>query len=357
MKMFRLILLTALISMLAQTAFAQQKFAGRVIDIVDGKTVVIEMSTGKITAVLQHIEVPEPEQPLHATVKEHLGKLVLGKTVVFHPRGISPRKTVGRMMLDDVDVSQKMLRDGAAWHEPLARSGQNPAESEYYRANESQAKAEKRGVWSIKDLKPAWEFRADKKEDLRKQEQLVLAQYSAKAQPAPNPSARPATAKNRMWADTNPAIKNVGALLSGYNAEKKTGYIATPFLEVRNLEGENPLQKTVGSISYFYSEDDKKRRTGTFVIQLESSSTEWRFLKSSHLVVMADGKDIVVGKAKRTARLDGDLFREGLTYKISRSTLDRIANGKEVVLKIDNYLVVPTEGLQMLIYNLLQVSE
>lgn len=355
--MIRLILFTAIVSILAQTAFSQQKFAGRVIDIVDGKTVVIEMATGKITAVLQHIEVPEPEQPLHATVKEHLGKLVLGKIVVFHPRGISPHKTVGRLVLDDVDVSQKMLRDGAAWHEPLARSGQNPTESEDYRANESQAKAEKRGVWSIAGLKPAWEFRAEKKEDLRRQEQLILAQYAAKTREAQASPTRPATSvKASMWADTNPAIKNVGALLSGYNAEKKTGYIATPFLGVREMQGEGHLQKTVASISYFYTEDDKKGRNGTFVIQLESSSTEWRFLKSNNLVLMADGKDIVVGKAKRIARQDGDSFREGLTYRIDRSTLDRFANGKDVVLKIGNYLIIPTEGFQLLVYNLLQVS-
>ena len=29
-------------------------------------------------------------------------------------------------------------------------------------SNEAQAKAEKRGVWGIEGLKPAWEFRAEK---------------------------------------------------------------------------------------------------------------------------------------------------------------------------------------------------
>ena len=58
------------------TAYPQRKFGGTVVEVVNGKTAVIQLSTGnKVTVILQFIEIPEAEQPLYQTVKEHLGAL------------------------------------------------------------------------------------------------------------------------------------------------------------------------------------------------------------------------------------------------------------------------------------------
>jgi micrococcal nuclease len=161
MKHSRLIFLIIFTLIFSVSASAQRKFSGTVVDVVDGKTVVLEMQAGsRITVELQYIEVPEPEQQLHQTVKEHLRQMVYGKHVEFLPRGIAENKTVGQISIGGVDVSQQMLRDGAAWHISPEKTGQDETQRELYQTNEALAKAEKRGVWSIENLQPAWEFRA-----------------------------------------------------------------------------------------------------------------------------------------------------------------------------------------------------
>ena len=83
------------------TAYPQRVFGGTVVEVINGKTVVIELSSGsKLTAVLQFIEIPEAEQPLHQTVKEHLEKLLLGKTVQFQPRRILKSESVGQLTVE-----------------------------------------------------------------------------------------------------------------------------------------------------------------------------------------------------------------------------------------------------------------
>ncbi len=350
MRVLKHILFTAIVLILAQTAFSQQKFAGRVIEIVDGKTVVIEMATGKITAVLQHIEVPEPEQALHATVKEHLGKLVLGKPVVFLPRGITWKKTVGRLMLDDIDVSQKMLRDGAAWLEPLARSGQDTKENEDYKANEAWAKAEKRGVWSINGMKPASEFRAEKRENERRQKEDQAAR-SAEEQ-----IGRAGAVASRKRPQANAASRSVGPLINNYNAERKTGHIGTPLLKVTELDKESQ-QVTVIDFTYAYNDTDRHARKGRYVLRLFSFANGWRFLKSNELTILADEQTIVVGKPRRLAKKENDFAGESLQYELKRGVLDKIVNARDVVIKVGDYGILPSEGLQMILYSLLQASD
>jgi len=65
-------------------------------------------------------------------------------------------------MLGGVDLSSQLIRDGAAWHEPATTSGQTPHEAAEYANNQQLAKAEKRGVWSISNLKTPWEIRSER---------------------------------------------------------------------------------------------------------------------------------------------------------------------------------------------------
>ncbi len=372
MKHLRPILCIVFLLLLAGTGFSQRRFSGKVTEVIDGKTVVIEVETGKLTAVLQHIEIPEPEQPLYGTVREHLEKLVLGKKIEFRPQGMLPTKSFGQLYVGGLDIAQQMLRDGGAWHIGSDRSGQDKQESSAYQYSQDQAKNEKRGVWSIADMKPAWQFRAER-EELRKQQEELKEQSALKARMAsavPANSANPAAnGTPKMWADKNPALSNVGALLNGYNAEKKTGYISTPLMGISGLdkEGEQhqkdkpsqqviPEHQAAMEITYIYKEG-REGRTGVYVIGLVSYSKEWKFLRSNSMVITADEKRVVTAKAKRTTDSDGALFRERLTYELRRSDIEAIANSNEMIIKIGNYPVTPTHGLQMVLYNLLQASK
>ena len=61
MKNVRFIFALAVIFLSAGLGYSQSTLAGRVVKVLDGKTVVIEISSGKLTAELQYIEVPEPD--------------------------------------------------------------------------------------------------------------------------------------------------------------------------------------------------------------------------------------------------------------------------------------------------------
>lgn len=356
MKNLRPILFTLLILLLADSSFSQGKFSGKVIEVIDGKTVVIEMGSGKLTAVLQYIEIPEREQPLYWTVRDHLEKLVLGKSVEFHPQGITPEKTFCQLYVVGLDIAQQMLRDGAAWHMSPEQSGQDSQESVVYQQNQEQAKSEKRGVWAIENLKPAWQFRADKRQ-AAESSKLTAASGNA-ARSTFVSSSKPASKPAGMWGDANPSLKNIGALLNGYNAKTKTGYIGTSLLGVTELEKEkvNDQQKTEVDITYYYKEDDQKGRKGVFVVSVVSISNEWRFLKYNDLVVVVDEKSTVIGKAKRTTVHDGDTVREKLTYEVSRSSMEKIVNGGDVIIKVGDYMMRPAHGLQLILYNMLQIA-
>ncbi len=356
MKNVRPIIFILFILLLAGSSFSQRKFSGKAIEAIDGKTVVIEIGSGKLTAVLQYIEVPEREQPLYWTVREHFEKLVLGKHVEFYPQGIQSTQTVGQLYIGGLDIAQQMLRDGAAWHINSGESGQNAQEGAVYQQNQDQARNEKRGVWSVNNLQPAWQFRAEKRQ-AAEASKLTAVNGNATRSTFVS-STKPARKPAGMWGDTNPSLKNVGALLNGYNAKTKTGYIGTSLLGVAELEKEkvNDQQKTAVDITYFYKEDDQKGRKGVFVVSVVSISNEWRFLKYNDLVVVVDDKSTVIGKAKRTTVKDGDKVSEKLTYEVSRSSMEKIVNGGDVIIKVGDYMMRPAHGLQLILYNMLQIA-
>lgn len=117
MKNFRFLFVLCVTLIFVSSISAQRRFAGEVVEVLNGNTAVVQLNNGgKVTIVLQFIEVPEPEQQLSQTVKEHLAKFLVGKTVEVNPRGFSTAKTFGQIFLGDTDISYQLLRAGAAWY-------------------------------------------------------------------------------------------------------------------------------------------------------------------------------------------------------------------------------------------------
>lgn len=337
------------ILMLGVSAAGQLSVHGEVIEIIDGRTVIVAIPSGKVRVELQFIEVPEPGQELYATVKEHLRSLVIGKVVVYRPTTIFNDRTIGRMMLKDVDVSQQMLRDGAAWHIPSQVSGQVEGDHALYASIETAAKNEKRGVWSIPGLRPAWEIRAKKKENEQRQE------YNSSASSGSVRSA--ANRKPGMWADINPSLGNVGALMSGYNAKTKTGFVSTSLLGINGRDNDLAAEMRLAiDVTFYYREDDRKGRKGVFVITLVSASRKLQFLNNNDLWVMGDGKNTNIGKPRRTVSKDGDYVWESLRYEVSRNTINRMVNSDGVFMKVGAHVIYLT-GFTYLLYNMLEISQ
>ena len=341
------ILVSLALSLLAVSAVAQSSLPGEVVDVIDGRTLLVAVPAGTIKIELQYIEVPDPGQQLYNAVKYHLRDLVAGKTVTYRPRTILRDRTIGRLMLNNVDVSQQMLRDGAAWHIPSEASGQEKGEFDLYASTEAEAKQEKRGVWSIPGLKRASEIAEDERADAEREEQV---------QSALNRSAR-ANGRSGRWADINPALGNVGALVNGYNAETKTGFLSTSLLALEEMDKTRvSLNKGAFEFTYYYKEDDRKGRKGFFVATVASVSKKPLFAGNNNLVLIADGRMSVVSKPRRTVSNEGDNVRETLTYQLSRSTMDKIVNGSDVFLKIGSY-IIESQGVKFLLYNMLQLSQ
>jgi len=340
------IAIAVLLLMLSFAAFGQMTVGGTVIDVVDGKTVLIELPNGKVRAEMQYIEVPERGQELHDVVVQHLRSLALGKTVSFRAQQIMADRTVGLLMIRDIDLAQQMLRDGAAWHIRHKPTGQSSAEMKTYESNESDAKAERRGVWSVEGMKTAWQFRSE-----RDAAQNATVPVLSKELPVERPQIKKPTG---YWSDVNPKMQNVGALASGYNHAARSGYVGTSYLPAKQTEIEvADGTQTAIDITYFYKEYEVTGRQGVFIITLVSSSSKWRFLEKNELTVIADGKKYAVGKPKRVAdEVDGKQM-ERLTFNVDRKILDAFVNGSEVIFTVGKSAYTPAPGMQMLLNNLL----
>ena len=342
---------------LSQQTYAQSKMSGNVVEVLDGKTVVIDVDGRKLTAELQFIEVPEPDQALYRIVREHLERLTLGKQVEFRPRGFAPGKALGQLYVNSSDVAIQMLRDGAAWHISPEKSGQKADESSAYASHQNQARTESRGVWAIKELKPAWEHRAAK---LEAEKQATIAAQRATWAPvdantAPV-SAKPKARGTGIWSDVNPWLKDPGPLVHGYNAASRSGYVGTSLMAVKEQEGVPLDYKTAVDITYLYKQEDKAGRKGVFIVTVISSSDKWRFLKTNNLTLIVDDRKFPVGVPKRSTSTEDGRLSERLTYEVSKATIEKIVHGGEVFIKVGDYMMYPTHGMQLLLYNMLQVA-
>lgn len=331
---------------LTVVAHSQMTISGTAVDVVDGKTVLIELPSSKVRAEMLYIEVPENGQELHDTVIEHLRKLVVGKPVTFRGQQILKDRTAGLLMIGDVDIAQQMLRDGAAWHIRHKQTGQSATDATRYESNESDARSEKRGVWSIDGMRTPWQFRADAEAAAN-----LTTPALVKEVPVEKPQVKRPTG---YWSDVNPKMTNVGALANGYNHAARSGFVGTSYLPVTETEVEAAAGvRTAVDVTYFYKEYEVTGRHGIFVFTIVSSGSKWRFLENNDLTVIADGKKFTVGKAKRTSETVDNQMVEKLTYTVDRKTIENTVNGVDVQLKVGKMILVPRAGMQMLLNNLL----
>lgn len=356
MKYSKLILFIVLTLVFSASALAQRKFGGTVVDVIDGKTVVLEMQTGsRMTFELQYIEVPEPEQPLYQTVREHLQQMVGGKAVECVARGVAENRTLGQLFVGGVDVSQQMLRDGAAWHILPEKSGQAAAEGEVYQTNEAQAKAEKRGVWSIENLRPAWEFRAQKNE-FKQREKVEPETIGNQTQTVSTSKSRrwtveeqlKANSKLQIWNDirSTQATEAIGAtggetsaggLLSQYFASARIGYTSTPSTFINASAGSSRVTFDHRTFYFYRGDQSSGIEKDIFVLGFLTVSPNARFAKANSLTVIADGQKFVFAKLERLTGQTIKGYMEILLYKVSPAVLKKIANAKNVQVKVGQY--------------------
>lgn len=140
---------------------------GKVIGVTDGDTLtVLEVQPGIYSGWivrLTGIDAPEKRQPFGNVARQRLADLVFQRkvTVEWRKRDRYGR-TLGKVLLDGVDVNLEMVRTGHAWVFTRYLSELAPTDQESYLAAELEARAERRGLWLDATPIPPWDWRKAK---------------------------------------------------------------------------------------------------------------------------------------------------------------------------------------------------
>ena len=132
---------------------------GKVIEINDGDEFTISNLNRPVRIKLIGMDAPEKDQAFGAAAKQHLFDLIYDKYVSVEYAGIGQHSSlIGRVLLNDMDVSAQMIRDGAAWFDVNARGLLSETQRQVYSQSEQAARNEKRGLWQADDPIAPWDF-------------------------------------------------------------------------------------------------------------------------------------------------------------------------------------------------------
>lgn len=145
-------LLTASLCLVASAA--TDRFTGKVVSVTDGDTIAV-IRDGYATPVrLDGIDCPESGQPFSQRARRRVAELALRKiaevrvtTTDIHQR------LVARVLVDGVDLSTTLVREGLAWH--FLRYSTDPELA----AAEAAARAARVGIWSEPNPVAPWDWR------------------------------------------------------------------------------------------------------------------------------------------------------------------------------------------------------
>lgn len=129
---------------------------GLVVAVTDGDTLTLRLPDGKpVTVRLRDIDAPEICQPWGPEAKAALAELALNKLAILTPSARdSFGRVVGRITVEDVDVSRRLVEDGHAWS-TRSRYDRGPLVKQ-----ERMAKALGRGLHpQLPRAVPPWDWR------------------------------------------------------------------------------------------------------------------------------------------------------------------------------------------------------
>ena len=153
-------LVVAAAILVSTTTFADL-LQGRVVAIADGDTVTILDASNTQTKIrLMGIDAPEKKQAFGQRSKQHLSDLVFDKQVtVEYSKKDRYGRTVGKILVNDVDANLEQVKAGMAWHYKQYQKEQSPSDRVLYSEAEDRARVGRAGLWVDPDPTPPWEFR------------------------------------------------------------------------------------------------------------------------------------------------------------------------------------------------------
>lgn len=173
MKVFFLPLLFIFLTFSVQS---QRAIQGVVKEVHDGKTITVQVGNQTFKIILESIETPNVNQPLHDIVRNHLANKVLGKPVNLRITNIGK----ALVFQNEINISLQMIRDGAAWYDRPNSFQDEPEWRIAYIENEELAKKDSIGIWADENLLTPWDLRdlevakqkAEIEEERKRQEEI-----------------------------------------------------------------------------------------------------------------------------------------------------------------------------------------
>ncbi len=133
------------------------EFKGWCVKVFEGDTITVYVNKKMLTVRLAFIDCPEKGQPFFTEATEFTSNLILKKKIdVLIETYTGSEFLVGRVILDDKDLSMLLIEAGLAWY--YKGHGNDRYLSKAFR----KAKKKKAGIWSEKNPVPPWEFRGEK---------------------------------------------------------------------------------------------------------------------------------------------------------------------------------------------------
>ena len=367
--MIRYIVLLAVLFAICSVVEAQTRLYGQVTEVVDGRTVKLDTGAGPVAVQLQFIEVPEPEQPLHTVVRDHLAKLTVGKKAEFVASRVAGGRMVGRVSVDGVDLSAQLLIDGAAWHEPQAVSGQPRAEATEYASHEGSAKEAKRGVWSIDGIKTPWLVRQERREAAEREEaarrpkqarSFGINQYQTINRPGtPKGTAHlNSTVGRDAWLGVMSGLEGEFTGLRTHNDPTRNFSVVYTSHSLVEFDSGRGKQKVDCRALYGIASQNLGGYKGLYAIAFRALSSDFNFSrKKSILTVTADGGSFSLGTPLGYKAQSAIGATELFYYTISKANLKRIISAKNVEFKVNNLTGKVPDATRYLFKQLLEATE
>ena len=130
------------------------QLVGNVVSISDGDTFTMLVNKEQIKIRLHGIDCPEKKQDFGNVAKEFLSSYVFGKVVTVQNMNTDRYgRTIGIVTVDGVNINEKLLEEGLAWH--YKTYDKNPEWSRL----ETDARNNKKGLWVQPNAVSPWDYR------------------------------------------------------------------------------------------------------------------------------------------------------------------------------------------------------
>lgn len=137
-----------------------------IVDATGGDTItVVNTAKQRLTIRLQGIDAPEIGQRYAEAAHKQLAELVRGKTALieFDPKGKPDRegRVIAKVYVSGRDIGLSQIQAGLAWYCKDYKKAQTDTDRSIYVDAESEARANKVGLWSESSPRAPWDYRRE----------------------------------------------------------------------------------------------------------------------------------------------------------------------------------------------------